>query len=189
MADVEKTLNSYVTDMLALEEHILKALNAQKDDLKHDNPDVAQHLAMGTTMITSHISALKAVDQSQDGSGIGEAVKRAGTVVAGLGAAAVDLVRTEKLPKNLRDDYTSGSLAYIGYVMLLTSAKAFGDPQVAELATQHMGDWAQFNMTLGELIPGEVVNYLRSEKLPVGDVNPMEINDTVRRVWEQVSRV
>lgn len=189
MTDVEKTLNSYVTDMLALEEHILKAITAQREDFRDEHPEIAQHLGVATTTITGHISTLKALDQSQNGSAIGEAVKRAGTVVAGLGAAAVDLVRTEKLPKNLRDDYTAGSLAYIGYVMLLTTARAFNDSRVADVAGQHMADWAQLNMTLGELIPAAVVNHLRLEKLPVGDVNPLEINDSVRRVWEQVSRV
>jgi hypothetical protein len=187
MTDVEKTLNSYVTDMLALEEHILKAITAQKEDFRDEHPEITQHLSVATGLINGHIAALKALDESQQGSAIGEAVKRAGTVVAGLGAAAVDLVRTEKLPKNLRDDYTAGSLAYIGYVMLLTSARAFNNSRVADVAGQHMSDWAQLNMTLSELIPGAVLNHFRSEKLPVADVNPMEINDSVRRMWEQVS--
>lgn len=187
MSDVEKVLNSYVTDMLALEEHILKAITAQKEDLKNEYPEISQHLTVATGIINGHIVALKALDQAEDGSAIGEAVKRAGTVVAGLGAAAIDLVRSEKLPKNLRDDYTAGSLAYIGYVMLLTSARAFNDSRVADVAGQHMSDWAQLNMTLSELIPGAVISYFRSEKLPVGDVNPMEINDSVRRMWETVS--
>jgi hypothetical protein len=187
MTDVEKILNSYVTDMLALEEHILKAITAQKDDFRNEHPEIAQHLGVAGGIITSHIAALKTLEQTQNGSAIGEAVKRAGTVVAGLGAAAVDLVRTEKLPKNLRDDYTAGSLAYIGYVMLLTSARAFNDTRVAEVAGQHMSDWARLNMTLSELIPAAVINHFRSEKLPVGNVNPMEINDSVRRMWETVS--
>lgn len=44
-------------------------------------------------------------------------LKRAGSAVLGLRAAAVDVVRTEGLPKNLRDDYTAFSHATIGYVM------------------------------------------------------------------------
>jgi hypothetical protein len=187
MSDVEKTINSYVTDMLALEEHILKAITAQKEDLKDEYPEISQHLAVATGIITGHISSLKLLDQEQDGSAIGEAVKRAGTVVAGLGAAAVDLVRTEKLPKNLRDDYTAGSLAYVGYVMLLTTARAFNDNRVADLAEQHMSDWAQLNMSLSELIPAAVISFFRSQKLPVGNVDPAEINDSVRRMWETVS--
>jgi hypothetical protein len=186
MTDVEKTLNGYVTDMLALEEHILKAISAQREDFRDEHPEFAKHLDVATGIINDHIATLKALDETQQGSAIGEAVKRAGTVVAGLGAAAVDLVRTEKLPKNLRDDYTAGSLAYIGYVMLLTSARAFTNPRVADVAAQHMSDWAQLNMTLSDLIPAAVISHFRSEKLPVGNVNPLEINDSVRRMWEQV---
>ena len=55
-----------------------------------------------------------------------DAIKRAGSALLGLGAAAVDLVRNEGLPKNLRDDYTAFSLATIGYVMLYTTASALG---------------------------------------------------------------
>jgi hypothetical protein len=138
-------------------------------------------------VIEEHIDTLKALADQEKGGVIGEAMKRAGTMVASLGAAAVDLVRTEKLPKNLRDDYTAGSLAYVGYVMLLTTARALGDLTVADIAEEHMADWAQINMDLGDLIPAAVLRFLREEKLPVGSTSATEVNESVRRVWEEVS--
>lgn len=185
MTDKEKTLNSYVTDMLSLEEHILKAFQAQVGEFKDDHPDVTAHLGRVEAIIKEHIEVLEGV--SQKGGMIGEAVKRAGTMVAGLGAAAVDLVRNEKLPKNLRDDYTAGSLAYVGYVMLLTTARALDNDEIAEIAEEYMADWAQINMTLGDIIPAAVLTFLREEKLPVGKVSATEVNESVRRVWEEVS--
>jgi hypothetical protein len=187
MTDREKTLNSYVTDMLSLEEHILQAIQAQVSDFADEYPEVAAHLRRVESVAEEHVAALKELDRTEQGSAIGEAAKRAGAMVAGLGAAAVDLVRTEKLPKNLRDDYTAGSLAYVGYVMLLTTARAFDAEEVAEVAEEHMADWAQINMALGDLIPGAVLAHFRSEKLPVGSVSPAEVNESVRRVWEEVS--
>ena len=184
MTDTEKTLNSYVTDMLALEEHILRAVQAQVGDFKDDHADVAAHLQRVEALIEGHIEILEGIARKRGK--IGEAVKRAGTLVASLGAAAVDLVRTEKLPKNLRDDYTAGSLAYIGYVMLLTTARGLGDVTIADIAEEHMADWAQINMSLGDLIPGAVLTFLREEKLPVGNVSANEVNESVRRAWEEV---
>lgn len=186
MTTTEKALNSYVTDMLSLEEHILKAVQAQAEDFRDEYPEVAAHLQRVELTVKEHIATLEEVAKEQKGGAIGEAVKRAGTLVAGLGAAAVDLVRTEKLPKNLRDDYTAGSLAYIGYVMLFTTARAFQDEEVAAIAEDHMADWAQINMKLGELIPAAVLKFLREEKLPVSGAIVTEINESVRQVWAEV---
>lgn len=183
MSDSAKVLKSYVTDMIALEEHIGRAIKAQAEDFEDEHPEITAYLRRAEALTQAHVTALESVAKAEKGGVIGEVVKRAGTMVASLGAAAVDLVRTEKLPKNLRDDYTAGSLAYIGYVMLLTTARALGDQRVANLAQEHMADWAQLNLVLGELIPESVLTFLRDEKLPVGAVNPSEINESARRVW------
>ena len=44
--DRSEALNSYVTDMLALEDHIEKAIRSHLTDLK-DYPDVVAELAAG----------------------------------------------------------------------------------------------------------------------------------------------
>ena len=80
---------------------------------------------------------------------VAEAVKRAGSIVAGLGAAAIDLVRNEKLPKALRDDYTALNLAAIGYAMLFTTARALDDARVADLAERHLRDHADVLPAVG----------------------------------------
>src|SRR5688572_13926831 len=112
-----EAINSYITDMLALEEHIEKAIRTQIEDLEDEYKDIGEELKEVQRTIQVHISALKLLSDNRDagaGKGIAEVVKRAGSIVAGLGAAAIDLVRTEKLPKDLRDDYTAASLATIG---------------------------------------------------------------------------
>jgi hypothetical protein len=116
--------------------------------------------------------------------GIAEAVKRAGSTVAGLGAAVIDMLRNEKLPKDLRDDYTAVSLAAIGYVMLLTTARALDDAAVAEVAEQHLRDYAGSIMTLTQIIPGAVVKFLQQDGLPArADVLPNVVN-TVVEAWQ-----
>ena len=39
-----EAINSYITDMLSLEEHIQKAITAQLEDFKDDHPQVTQEL-------------------------------------------------------------------------------------------------------------------------------------------------
>lgn len=187
----DEALDSYITDMLALEDHIEKALQGQITDFRDEHPQVVPHLETLHAKARSHIAALKALAESRGGnagkSGIAEAVKRAGATVAGLGAAVIDMLRSEKLPKDLRDDYAAVSLAAIGYVMLLTTARALDDPRVADVAEQHLRNYAGSIMTLTQIIPGAVVTFLQQEELPArGDVVP-DVVRTVIEAWQSES--
>jgi len=185
----DEALDSYITDMLALEDHIEKALKGQITDFKDEHPQVVPHLETLHAKTRSHIAALKALAETRGTgkSGIAEAVKRAGATVAGLGAAVIDMLRSEKLPKDLRDDYTAVSLAAIGYVMLLTTARALDDAPVADVAEQHLRNYAGSIMTLTQIIPGAVVTFLQQEELPArGDVVP-DVVRTVVEAWQSES--
>jgi ferritin-like metal-binding protein YciE len=182
----QEALDSYITDMLALEDHLEKALEGQISDFRDEYPEVTPHLETIRAKARSHIVTLNALADSRGGAktGIAEAVKRAGATVAGLGAAVIDMLRSEKLPKDLRDDYTAVSLAAIGYVMLLTTARALDDAPVAEVAEQHLRDYAGDIMTLTRIIPGAVVRFLQEDKLPArGDVVE-EVVETVIEAWQ-----
>jgi ferritin-like metal-binding protein YciE len=182
----EEAVNSYITDMLALEEHIEKALRAQVADFRDEYPQITKQLEPIHRTVLVHIETLKGLSDDRDAGPanvIAEAVKRAGSVVAGLGAAAIDMIRNEKLPKDLRDDYTALSLAAIGYVMLLTTARALDDPRVADVAERHLRDHAKSVMTLHDTIPAAVVKFLEQDELPAhADVLP-GIARTLEDVW------
>jgi hypothetical protein len=180
-------VNSYLTDMLALEEHIEKTLDGQLDDFKGEDPEILSKLGAIRAQAEHHITEIKKLAEARDigtGRKFAEAVKRVGATFAGFGAAAIDLVRTERLPKNLRDDYTALNVAVSGYVMLLTTARALDANQVADLAERHVRHYAQAVMTVHDLIPRAVINFLREENLPLkgGDVLP-EIYRTMEDIW------
>jgi len=99
----------------------------------------------------------------------------------------IDLVRTEGLPKNLRDDYTAFSLANIGYVMLHTTALAAEDQEVADLAHQHFRDYTDTVIRLNNLIPAAVVRFLEQQGLPVRADIVSEVNQNVAQAWKQTS--
>ncbi len=181
----QEAVMSYLTDMLALEEHIEKALKAQINDFEQEYPEVVTQLRLLHTTTEQHIATLKAVTDERDGGGrgVGDAIKRVGAMMAGFGAAAVDLFRTEKLPKDLRDDFTALSLAAIGYVMLATTARSLDEPGVAELAERHLKAYAEAIMTLHNLIPGAVVRFLQEDGLPArSEVVPMVVR-SLEELW------
>jgi Domain of unknown function (DUF892) len=184
--DKDEAINSYLTDMLSLEEHIQKAVQGQLEDLE-DYPEVTRDLRQVLRKVEQHISDLKDVSSRRKAEGASDLIKRAGSALLGLGAAAVDLVRNEGLPKNLRDDYTAFSLATIGYLMLHTTALSLEEREIADLARQHFADYAQSVTLLHNLVPGAVVRFLREDGLPVREEVLPEISRTIEEIWHAQS--
>jgi hypothetical protein len=137
--------------------------------------------------VEHHISDLKQLSERRSAGGAADLIKRAGSAVLGLGAAAVDLVRREGLPKNLRDDYTAFSLASIGYVMLYTTGLSLEDREVAELARQHFADYAEAVTRLHNIVPAAVIRYLKEDGLPVQENVLPEISRAIEEVWHSQS--
>jgi ferritin-like metal-binding protein YciE len=184
--DKNEAINSYITDMLALEDHIEKALRGQLEDLE-DYPEVIRELKQIHQKVEHHISDLKGVSERRTAVGPADMIKRAGSAVLGFGAAAIDLVRREGLPKNLRDDYTAFSLASIGYLMLYTTGLGLDDREVAELAHQHFTDYAEAVIRLHDIIPPAVIRFLKEDGLPVREDVLPEISRTIEEVWRSKS--
>jgi hypothetical protein len=184
--DKNEAINSYITDMLALEDHIEKALRGQLEDLQ-DYPDVIGELKQIHHTVEHHISDLRNLNARRGAGGPADIIKRAGSAVLGLGAAAIDLVRREGLPKNLRDDYTAFSLASIGYVMLYTTGLTLDDREVADLAHQHFTDYAEAVTRLHNIVPAAVIRFLKEDGLPVREDVLPEISRTIEEVWHSES--
>jgi ferritin-like metal-binding protein YciE len=180
MRDTKETINSYITDMLSLEEHLDKAIKGQIEDLK-DDPQVVADLKAVQLWVQHHVSDLKQLSEARQATTATDAIKRAGSGVLGFAAGLVDLVRSEGLAKNLRDDYAALSLAAIGYVMLNTTALALDDREVADLASQHLRDYTKALVGLQRVIPAAVVRFLQQEGLPA---RPDVLNEVYRNVTE-----
>jgi ferritin-like metal-binding protein YciE len=176
------TINSYITDMLALEEHIEKAVTGQIQALG-DHPQVGADLQTIQRWVHLHISNLKQLTATRGAATATDAIKRAGSSVLGRAAGAIDLLRHEGQPKNLRDDYTAFSLAAIGYVMLNTTALALGDKEVADLANQHLGNYARGVIALHYIIPAVVVRSLQKEGLPAREDVLTDVYRNVEEAW------
>jgi ferritin-like metal-binding protein YciE len=185
--DIDSAIHSYVTDMLALEKHISKALDAQIEDLE-DYPTVVRELRTFNATTESHIRALEAAAEEFGGEGPTGTIKKLGSALAGLAAGAIDLVRNEGLPKNLRDDYTASSLAAIGYVMLHTTALSLGNRPIADLAQRHLVDYTEIVMTLHNLIPGTVIEFLQNEGLPASEDVLPQITQNLDKAWRQTAK-
>ena len=160
--DVElDSIQSYLGDMLALEQHIGAPLQRQLEIDETQNYARASTLTARIKSLTdAHAAALHARLQALGGGNGLNPVKSAWSGLLGAGAAAVGSVRKTKVSKNLRDDYTALSLATVSYSMLNATALGFGDSETASIAQRHLADYARLIMDLGRVIPEVVLQEL-----------------------------
>ncbi len=182
--DAQAVIAGYLTDMIALEEHLQGALAGQLADLKRQR--FASLIRALNTTSEAHVQALRALakDREQGGQGIAEVVKKATSSVLGFGAAAIAFVRgDERTPKDLRDDHAVVSLASVGYLMLHTTARALQDAEVADVAFAHLRDYATASTSLFNVLPDAVVDFLAEEGFPVQDGVAARVNAAVDTIW------
>ena len=183
MADVKETVNSYITDMLALERHIERAIQTQVDDLKSERAAAADQLGQFHSLTESHISSLEGVATKRGADGGVGTAKKITSSLLGFAAGAIDFVRNEKFPKNLRDDYTAYNLGLISYLMLHTVGQSLGDAEIAALARKHFEDYSKVVMKLQNMVPEAVVANLREDGLPADSGSVAQVRETIDQVW------
>jgi len=163
----ELVLHGAITDMLVLEESLGRALREQVEDFDGNNADTAHHLRYVATFVNAHIERLSDLKARNDtlSNRVGNVVRRAGTLVAGLGNSAVEFVRNESMPTQLQKNYSAASMAYAGYRMLFTTASALRDGETCRMAAEFLSDYSRITMLLQDLLPDAVVTQLEADGL------------------------
>ena len=178
----QQTIADYVGDMAALESHIEEALDRQLTEVK-DDPSALAAVRGFHDMVKRHRDTLKAMEE-ETGKTIGAPIKEAGAALIGKAAGIIDLVRTEGISKDLRDDYAAFSLAAISYAMLHTTGTALGDDRVASLAERHLRDHAEAIMTINEIMPGVVMRELQKDGHRANPAAVEATREAVLRSWQ-----
>ncbi len=183
MSDQEHSLQTYISDMLALEEHVRVPFTTQMKDPdlpKYPSADVL--LRRLTDLNYTHIQSLKAALQASGGHEA-HAIKAAVTNIEGWFASAIDKVRKTKVAKALRDDYTAISLCCVSYSMLLTTANAYSSPDIAELARRHLSNYAELIMEIGVAMPEVVVQDLKETGVAIDGATVERTRMQIETAW------
>ncbi len=183
------SLQTYVSDMLALERHIEQPIRRQLSmEDTNQYPEAKLVISQIASLAESHVTALEQC-LKQLGGHEASGVKSAWSTLLGFGAAAVDSVRKTKISKALRDDYTALSLATMGYTMLHATAVGLGDTMVADLAKRHLADYARLVMQIAQVMPQVVLQELRDD----GETVQTGAAETIRRdtnaIWKDEASV
>ena len=181
MSERQDTLQQYVSDMLAVERHLLPALeNQSQDDRYAPYPEARRLVQKIEATIRSHINGLERHLENLGGDAASP-VKSAVTAAMGVAATLIENVRTDPVSKNLRDDYTALSLAAVGYTMLHTTGQALMDQTTADIAANYLMDYTPLIAEINEVIPMVVVSELRDE---TELLNPQAAVEAVRRTQQ-----
>jgi hypothetical protein len=182
------TLTTYITDMHALINHGLKAIDRQAEHMrkKDPHPEALSVLGEFQRVLRGHLLQLDARAKTLGGKTT-QPIKDAVTTLTGLAAGLISAVRPEEAAKGVRDDYTFLSHVAIGYLMLHTTASGLGDAETATLAEQGYRDAARLVMRIDQLLPSLVLQELRQDGLPVGPVGPVAEQSLmmVQRAWRR----
>lgn len=183
-----ETLQQYISDMVAVEEHIGAAVKRQLEDkeLSRLNPQAGQIVQRITRHNEQHIKDLKQQLGALGGDpakGIKEMASAALGVVAGL----YDKVRSERVSKMLRDDYTALNLAIVSYSMLHTTGLAVQEHATAALALRCLKNYTSVVMELSALIPSVVVAELQENEVVIVESSVPQAVRNTQEAWQPSS--
>jgi ferritin-like metal-binding protein YciE len=183
------SIQTYLSDMLALEQHIAVPLKRQLE--MDDTSNYSGAIGVISTIQSLTASHVTALEQCLEQLGGHEAspVKSAWSSLLGAGAAAIDSVRKTKVSKNLRDDYTALSLASISYTLLHATSVGLGDTTVADLAKRHLADYARCIMQISQVIPDVVLQELRDDGEAVQTGAAELIRQQTNEIWKSQAEV
>jgi ferritin-like metal-binding protein YciE len=156
--DRKESIRKHTSDMLAVEQHILDAIQRQRDDDKMaGNVDADNVTAEIERVLSQHVAALEDLAQQYGAEGQSTA-KEALTKLLGVAAGLYDKVRGDQpISRDLRDNYTALSLAAMGYTSYHTFGLAVGEEKIATLAQKHLKDLTPLMVEISKVLPEIVV--------------------------------
>ncbi len=184
MSKSVNTLQNYVSDLLALEGHILEAVKRQvNDDHTNQHPQALRLVSKIHGVLASHVAETEQ-HLSNLGGQPASGVKEAVAGIAGIAAGLIDRVRTNTVSKMLRDDYSALSLVAVGYTMLHTTGLALKSELTADLALRHLCDITPLIVEISEVVPLVVAVELANDGEVVDTaVGPEAVRNT-QKAWK-----
>ena len=185
MSERQDSLQQYVSDMLAVERHMLPAFeNQSQDDRFAKHPEARRLVHQLEATVKSHINGLEGLLENLGGDPASP-IKSAVTAALGAAASFIENMRTDPVSKNLRDDYTVLNLAAVSYTMLHTTGQALMDQQTADLAVAFLMDYTPLITEINEVIPEVVVSELRDETELLDPDAAARATERTQQAWQR----
>jgi hypothetical protein len=165
----DAALCNQVACLLRLEERLETSLRQQEETRSHA-PEIGSQLGLIRGNALRHIRQLGGLLQ----------------VTGSLNPAEPESVEPEDgdpIQRDLREDFGLISVIAGGCLMLLTAARALDEPDLAELAEQHLRDHTEAAVRILGVIPLAVVQSLREEGAAIREEAVHSVSRTVAEIW------
>ena len=153
MGNPEDTIKKRLSDQLALERHILEAVERQRgEDSLRENLEANKVVIEIEQVLKSHVATLETL-ADEYGAGTSSLLKKAVTELAGVAAGLYDKVRDQEVSRMIRDDYTALSLAAMGYTAFHTFGLVIQEQRIADVALSHLKDLTPLLVRISQVLP------------------------------------
>jgi ferritin-like metal-binding protein YciE len=133
MATIQEQLVKHIDEAYAMEQNVLRMLDGMIETT--DDPQMKKDLEHHKAETEGQAERLKARLQAHGESP--SMIREAGGIVAALMKGVVDLARSEKAGRNIRDGYATEHMEIASYQLLERVAQRAGDSETAEVARQN----------------------------------------------------
>jgi len=180
----QPTINTYVSDMLALEKHVLHFVEHQTKDEEAQQMTHASKIIHAIFASThAHIDMLERRLEKLGGHA-GSPLKNSVASAMGMLSGTMSDWRKTEVSKYLRDDYGMLSMVSAGYTMLHATALGLGDAETADMAKQHLTDTATAVMRLSATLPSVVLAELKQEGVNVSVSVMHQAEQDTEQAWK-----
>lgn len=159
----QEMISKHVRDMLAVENEMHAAFRRQKkDDRLSKLPRAASVVSEIEDTIDRHLEALRRC-LSRYGAGESTLKQAVGSVLGAAAGIYNGMRSDEPVSRMLRDDYIALSTAVVCYEMLHVTALAAGEQKTADLALEHLKEYAPLVIAITETLPHALVEEMGRE--------------------------
>jgi hypothetical protein len=176
-------LTGYLGDVLALENHLLKAVEQQLNDkqvIQHSS--AREFLTELHAILQTHSTRAAAKVAALSGS-LSANVKEAVTAATGFAAGLIGKIRPQTASKFLRDDYVVLSACAIEYEMLHASSLAVNDQMIAAMALENLEEITPLIVRLSDIMPAVLVDELVAQVGEVATGSVLIARENTRKAW------
>lgn len=182
--DIQNETKQHLSDMAALEKHILDAVDKQLEveEVKNDG-DALTVLSKTKDMLTRHVAQLEAMAEAQDAE-TRTSMKALFTRFLGNVAGIYNSVRSDEASRALRDTYTALNLMSASLTAMKTFGLVVGKESISKLAYEQMRELLPLIMEFNTKLPYVVAREIAAKDgLPYDVAIPQRVEKATQRIW------
>lgn len=182
--DIQDETRQHLSDMSALDKHILDAVEGQLGvEAIQQDPDALYLLSQTRDVLTRHIAQMEAMVEAQDAK-TRTSLKSMLTRFLGNIAGAYNHTRPDQAARAVRDTYTALNLNSASLVALKTFGLSVGKEAISKLAYQQLRDILPLIMEFNKKLPYVVAREIsQNDGLAYDNAIPARVEKATQRIW------